>query len=340
MNSNVPPIHNIVLSGGGAKGLSYIGVFQYMEEHDMIKDIRRILGVSMGSIFGLFLTIKMKSMQMKNLVYKVSPTDCMDFNVDSLKIENIIEFFKTMSFDNGNKLVSFIRSCLRVKIGNPDATFADLHNYNPDMDLIILGTELVESKRAYFSYLHTPDFPIAKAVCISCAIPFYFRPVLHEGHIYVDGGVSCNYPIDYFHDDIEHTLGFVFKTDHTSLEAKKWDDLPDFMTYITLITRSFFWSLEKYLYTEYRDYTIFIEAISDDIIVFNIPKETIDKYVASGYSSIDEQNKDRIKRYSKENIEDKEEFTKITVQETAEEIRQTEEINSEMISLKSSKYTF
>ena len=45
-------ISNLVLSGGGLLGLSYIGLFRYLEEHNAIHQIKTITGCSAGAIFG------------------------------------------------------------------------------------------------------------------------------------------------------------------------------------------------------------------------------------------------------------------------------------------------
>ena len=46
-------ITNLVLSGGGIKGLSYIGVVKYLEEKKLLKNINKIAASSIGAIFGL-----------------------------------------------------------------------------------------------------------------------------------------------------------------------------------------------------------------------------------------------------------------------------------------------
>jgi NTE family protein len=47
-------IKNIVFSGGGLKGWAYIGTIKALNEVVKLKDIEQIIGVSIGSVFGLF----------------------------------------------------------------------------------------------------------------------------------------------------------------------------------------------------------------------------------------------------------------------------------------------
>jgi len=47
------------------------------------------------------------------------------------------------------------------------------------------------------SYLTHPDLPVLTAVQMSSAIPVLISPVCIDDKCYVDGGVVCNYPINY-----------------------------------------------------------------------------------------------------------------------------------------------
>ena len=47
-------IKNIIFSGGGLKGWAYIGTIQALYELVDFKNIEQIIGVSIGSVFGLF----------------------------------------------------------------------------------------------------------------------------------------------------------------------------------------------------------------------------------------------------------------------------------------------
>ena len=50
-------IKNIVLSGGEMMGLCYIGVLKFLEENNIIPSIENILGISIGSLFAVMLSL-------------------------------------------------------------------------------------------------------------------------------------------------------------------------------------------------------------------------------------------------------------------------------------------
>ena len=57
-------IKNLVFSGGGAKGFAYIGVLKALEEFKLTKNIKKIIGVSIGSMFGTLLSLGFNSKEL------------------------------------------------------------------------------------------------------------------------------------------------------------------------------------------------------------------------------------------------------------------------------------
>lgn len=332
--SKVPPMENLVLSGGGVKGIAYIGVLQYMEEHGLFRDLKRVLGVSIGAISALFFAMKMSANQSKDLLLKLSGADMTEFKVDELKVDNILDFFSELSVDSGNRLHSIIRACIKVKLGDADATFNDIHKYNPDLEMIIMGSELTRRERVYFSYKLTPDFPVWKAVAISALIPLYIKPIIHEGKLYADGGLTCNYPIDYFNDDIERTVGIVFESTDNSII--KYNTLPDFFVYIKLILQSALFSLQNHLHRRYNDSTFVIRVGTDNMVQFDITEDTKLQYIECGYKSFEEHWKKRIQRYTMDTLETGKIYPKVNDSsiQTKDEIQESNDIQFEIESMK------
>ena len=59
----------------------------------------------------------------------------------------------------------------------------------PERDLYVCAVRRRDGKRVVFGMPGAPEIDVASAVGASCAIPGYFRPVVHDGVAYVDGGV-------------------------------------------------------------------------------------------------------------------------------------------------------
>lgn len=302
-----PPIENIVLSGGGILGICYAGVFQFMEELGIRSGIRRILGVSIGSIFGFLFTLKIPAEHIHRLIDQFGPDDIKD-----IETENILQFFQHYGIDTGIKIERFVKACAKVKLGNPDATFADLYNRHPDMEFIVMGAEVTKSQRIYFSYKTTPDYPIWKAIRISCSIPLYFQPIIDDGKIYVDGAAVCNYPIDYFHEDIDNTVGFTFDEyivedihEQSSTDSSS-GTVPitsiDFYKYFSHVFETMLYSFERYMVSQYSDYTVYIRVPKRGLYDYSLQADTKQKYYDAGYSAIKKKWEERCKKYELEDI--------------------------------------
>lgn len=59
----------------------------------------------------------------------------------------------------------------------------------PERDLYVCAVRRRDGRRVVFGMPGAPTIGVASAVAASCAIPGYFRPLVHEGETYVDGGV-------------------------------------------------------------------------------------------------------------------------------------------------------
>ncbi|HEX8003449.1 MAG TPA: patatin-like phospholipase family protein [Mycobacteriales bacterium] len=59
----------------------------------------------------------------------------------------------------------------------------------PERDLYVCAVRRRDGRRVVFGAPGAPAIGLATAVAASCAIPGFFRPVVHDGETYVDGGV-------------------------------------------------------------------------------------------------------------------------------------------------------
>lgn len=198
-------IKNIVFSGGGFKGLTYIGVIKALEKYNLLKNIEIYCGTSVGAIFAILLYINMSYEE----IYKIFID--LDFNQGlSINIENIINFFDDYGIDNGENYINIFRKIISHKLNidfNYDITFLDLYN-KFKKKLIITGVCVNNYHCEYFDYISYPYMSIYKALQISTAIPIFFKPVNFNNKLYIDGAAVNNFPINLFINDLDNTIGF------------------------------------------------------------------------------------------------------------------------------------
>jgi len=123
---------------------------------------------------------------------------------------------QTFGLCPGDKLYELFDELTRAKLAErvpylvtTPVTFEELEKAGFKKFLYFVGVNISSGEAEYFSHEHTPTMLVANAVRISMAIPGVFYPVAKavkdkNGQIqigkelYVDGGVSLNYPIKLF----------------------------------------------------------------------------------------------------------------------------------------------
>ena len=71
--------------------------------------------------------------------------------------------------------------------------------------------EMNEYKVDDISFLTHPELPLLKAIQMSCALPILVTPVIMDDKCYMDGGIGCNYPLNFCIDagkNPDEILGF------------------------------------------------------------------------------------------------------------------------------------
>ncbi|MEM9545198.1 MAG: patatin-like phospholipase family protein [Bacteroidota bacterium] len=155
---------NLVLSGGGVKGVAHIALLEYLEELGVT--INAISGSSAGALVGALYC-------------------------SGLTPKEILAFFKTTPifrytwlnpikagiFDS-EKYALVLEQKIKYR-------FEDLQ-----IPLTIAATNIEKNKATYFN-----QGEVTPPLLASCAIPAVFSPVPIEGELYSDGGVMDNFPI-------------------------------------------------------------------------------------------------------------------------------------------------
>ena len=187
---------NLVFEGGGVKGIAYAGAIRVLEEKGILGDIRRVAGTSAGAITAALLAVGAKGEDIEKIVGQTSFRKFMDDSFGVLRDGR--RLVRDYGWYKGDTFSDWMREQLKSFTGDAEVTFRTLRNgYR---DLHVVGSDLSTQKEAVFSADLTPDMPVWQAVRISMSIPLFFAAVREQGRLFVDGGVSWNYPIDLFDD--------------------------------------------------------------------------------------------------------------------------------------------
>ena len=184
-------IENLVLSGGGLLGISYIGLFRYLEENQATKQIKTVIGSSAGALFGLLFIIGYSYIEFYDKFKDIKFSEYVPITADSL-----LNLMRVKGVNSCSKVVQFLKDALLDKTGNEDITFRELYE-RFGITFKIGATNLTTSRFELLDYTNHPDLPVYLAVKASITIPFVFEPVIIGEYLYCDGGLCDNLPIDY-----------------------------------------------------------------------------------------------------------------------------------------------
>lgn len=203
---------NLVMEGGGIKGIAYGGALIELENRGILPQIQRVGGTSAGSIQACLLAVGYSAEEISEII---ANTPIETFNDGGTVFRAGKRFLKKFGWYEGKNFLETIKKFIIERTNKPDLTFSELHELAqtvPFRDLYVTGVNLTKQKLEIFSYETYPDMKICDAVRISMSIPLYYKAVLvnpkgmiienplasDNCNVFVDGGLLLNYPIDIF----------------------------------------------------------------------------------------------------------------------------------------------
>jgi NTE family protein len=187
-----------VFSGGGIKGFALIGAIQEIEKRGF--QFERVAGTSAGSIVAALIAAGYGSSEMEQLLDELDLTKFLDARkmIIPFPLAKWLFVYWKLGLYKGNELEKWLEEKLAAK---GVRTFSDL----PPQKLRIIASDLSNGRLVVLpddlvKYGISPgSFSIAKAVRMSCSIPYFFEPVKLKSidgvNVLVDGGVLSNFPM-------------------------------------------------------------------------------------------------------------------------------------------------
>jgi NTE family protein len=194
-------INTLVFSGGGFKGLCFIGVMKLLSKKRILKNINTFIGSSIGCLIIFIYLCDFDIDEIEHLIIILSNIN----QFQKINIESFLNFKKLYGLENGNKFVQLMKKIMIVKNISPYITFKQLYEKNKK-HFIMTGTNIDKTSVESFDYINTPDMPIILGLRITISIPIIYTPIKYKGMYYIDGAVLNNFPID-LSKDKKHTLG-------------------------------------------------------------------------------------------------------------------------------------
>jgi NTE family protein len=193
------PKLGLVLEGGGALGLAHIGVIQWMEEHRI--PVSYVAGTSMGGLVGGIYSTGRSPAEVREIVNRVNWDDVLrgqtpfqDLSFrrkqDAHEVPGSLEF----GLRNGLQFPAGFNSGQQVSLilDRIALPYSELKSFNDlPIPFACVATDLVSGKPHVFR-----SGPLSLALRSTMSLPGIFTPVRSGDHVYADGGLLNNIPID------------------------------------------------------------------------------------------------------------------------------------------------
>ena len=214
-------IENLVLGGGGVRGVSYCGALMALERSyqkigfSIYTNLKRVSGTSVGALFAVALALRMTGERL----FRMMDSECLLVGmVPQMDLHTLNKYW---GLDHGDMLRKNIRRVVQAGVDEWTTT-----RQLPDMDademtlwglfkLTGIFVELSVTRLGHLVHKQRPcsetlnmnnarHVRIVDAVYMSMAVPLLFCPIHFRGGIYTDGGLLNNIPVEGL--DPKHTL--------------------------------------------------------------------------------------------------------------------------------------
>lgn len=206
---------NLVLDGGGVKGIALVGAIRALEEAGY--EFRRVAGTSAGAVVGGLLAAGYDGDELHSIMYEVPYEKFRDESLLSRLAwpGKLASLYFTKGVYQGD---FFCRWYEELLAGGNVKTFGDIRFSEQYADeqpypFVALAANISRGRLLHFPRdLHEYDInpreqSIAGAVRASISLPVYYQPVKLGGDYLVDGGILSSFPYHCFTGDDIPTIG-------------------------------------------------------------------------------------------------------------------------------------
>ena len=267
-------------SGGGTKGLIYVGVLDALEDHmDKLgksyyqwrSSLKGLSGTSAGCVCCLLVLLGFDKFQRSRLVKNIF---CDMRNI--VPCPDITLMATSYGLENGTTFKKQIQDMLNISGLSPETTLGDIKRLF-GKEFVCVCSDLQRQKPIYLSSTETPQIKVYDAVYMSCSIPFVFAPMKYNGNYMIDGSMTEDVPLIF---DKDLTLFLVISKTNEKEQVHSW---PEYIYCLLKFPLSF--QKNKELIKDNICVTIEENeyAMSKPPFDLQMTEETIEKFASLGY---------------------------------------------------------
>ena len=262
----------LVLSGGGIKGFSILGGLQCAYDLGYLKNIKKYIGTSIGSVISYLIIIGFSPIEIvmelvqKKWLEKISQLNLVDAmnGLGACSYSPVYEALEKMTLDKCGRL--FNMKDLKDQFGK---------------ELYCVTYNMTNCVTEYISSLNYPNIPCITAIRMSSNIPIVFERFKYNNCYYIDGGISDNFSINKGCEIGERVFGINLGIDKNELKDNPSEGMIKYILKIIRIAYS-----QKEVNYDIKHIVCNIMNNLKSPIDFNITlKEKLDLF-SMGYTSV------------------------------------------------------
>ncbi len=190
----------LVLSGGGAKGLSHVGVLKLLEEYEIPIDY--IVGTSMGGVIGGFYAAGYSAHEIERLVLQkdfqqwVNGELGKDYQFYYAKSEDHAGILNLqLDVDSTVSLNTNLANDHAINFALAELLAQSSQRANYNFDSLLIPFRAVAADIFTQQVVVLKQGGLHEALRATLSVPFFFRPLKLDNKYLFDGGIYNNFPV-------------------------------------------------------------------------------------------------------------------------------------------------
>jgi len=205
MEVKVENFKGLAIKGGGVAGVAYLGALRRWLASGLTFDQFDVfIGSSAGSMVAALLALRAPLSFLESTIRSTDFESFLDTSLLS-KAENAVGLLKNYGWNSSEKLELWFADVIGRLSGDKELTLHQAYvKYGTRLMITTTDVLYPKCKLVVMDWKSHPNETLHSAVRKSCSIPLFFRAVFGSGadkdHIFVDGGVMDNYPLELLYD--------------------------------------------------------------------------------------------------------------------------------------------
>ena len=213
--------NTFVLAGGAISGFSLLGAIQYLQDKNILCNIDKFIGTSIGAIIGYLICIGYAPVELMVVLCRNNFLD----KLSQFDVLNVIHGGGAASFS----IVQEVIEKLTIQKISRFITMGELKELYGKTLVCCTYNQTKDCVEYIGSETH-PNIPCLVALRMSANLPFLFEPFHYDGNVYIDGGIVDNLPISALEENDKAIALRLLTSKNNNESVSFMDDLMDIMT--------------------------------------------------------------------------------------------------------------